>query len=338
MQERIAVGHARPAHLGEPAVPDPAALGHEPGDEDRAVVGSSVDDPDVDDRVLEDPGPPAPGPRRGQRARSGASGWRCSRCRSIPTRLQANNVSLDEVMNDDRRTRSTRGCCSFSDGGFIGTGGIDRDAEPAAQHRTTGSPSAAPTTWPRCRSPPKARRVAAGCWRTWPTSRSTTSRSIGDAVINGGEGLMLIVEKLPWANTLDVTEGRRGGHRPRCSRVSPGIEVDTTIFRPATFVEHLDRQPHRGAAPRLAARGDRARALPVLLAQRADQPDHDPAVAHRIGARPVLAGHDDQHDGAGRVRHRARRGGRRRDRRHREHRAPAATAPSRAGGPRRPPG
>ena len=30
---------------------------------------------------------------------------------------------------------------------------------------------------------------------------------IGDAVINEGDGLMLIVEKLPWANTMDVTPG-----------------------------------------------------------------------------------------------------------------------------------
>jgi Cu/Ag efflux pump CusA len=33
---------------------------------------------------------------------------------------------------------------------------------------------------------------------------------IGDAVINNGHGLMLIVEKLPWGNTLEVTRGRRG--------------------------------------------------------------------------------------------------------------------------------
>ncbi len=34
---------------------------------------------------------------------------------------------------------------------------------------------------------------------------------IGDAVINDGPGLMLIVEKLPWGNTLDVTRRRRRG-------------------------------------------------------------------------------------------------------------------------------
>ena len=59
---------------------------------------------------------------------------------------------------------------------------------------------------------------------------------IGDAVINDGPGLMLIVEKFPWANTLDVTRGVEEAIdelRPGLT----GIEIDTTIFRPATFIE-----------------------------------------------------------------------------------------------------
>jgi len=36
-------------------------------------------------------------------------------------------------------------------------------------------------------------KVAEVKWDTWPM--------IGDAVVNGGPGLMMIVEKLPWANT-----------------------------------------------------------------------------------------------------------------------------------------
>jgi CzcA family heavy metal efflux pump len=58
----------------------------------------------------------------------------------------------------------------------------------------------------------------------------------GDAVINDRRGLMLIVTKYPWANTLDVTRGvddAMDAMRPGL----PGIEVDTTIFRPATFIE-----------------------------------------------------------------------------------------------------
>ena len=59
---------------------------------------------------------------------------------------------------------------------------------------------------------------------------------IGDAVINDGPGLMLIVEKFPWANTLDVTRGVEEA----IDELQPGltgIEIDTTIFRPATFIE-----------------------------------------------------------------------------------------------------
>jgi Cu/Ag efflux pump CusA len=58
----------------------------------------------------------------------------------------------------------------------------------------------------------------------------------GDAVINDGPGLMLIVEKFPWANTLDVTRGVEAA----LDELSPGltgIAIDSTIFRPATFIE-----------------------------------------------------------------------------------------------------
>lgn len=59
---------------------------------------------------------------------------------------------------------------------------------------------------------------------------------IGDAVINDGPGLLLIVEKQPWGNTLDVTEGVErvlAELRPGLA----GVEMDSTIFRPATFIE-----------------------------------------------------------------------------------------------------
>jgi len=59
---------------------------------------------------------------------------------------------------------------------------------------------------------------------------------IGDAVINDGPGLMLIVEKFPWANTLDVTHGVEAALK----EMQPGltnIEIDHEIFRPATFIE-----------------------------------------------------------------------------------------------------
>ena len=59
---------------------------------------------------------------------------------------------------------------------------------------------------------------------------------IGDAVIEDGPGLLLIVEKFPWGNTLQITrdvEAALEELRPG----PPGVEIDTTIFRPATFIE-----------------------------------------------------------------------------------------------------
>jgi len=65
-------------------------------------------------------------------------------------------------------------------------------------------------------------------WDTWPM--------VGDAVINDGPGLMLIVEKLPWANTLEVTRGVEAALAELAPGL-PGIEIDSKIFRPATFIE-----------------------------------------------------------------------------------------------------
>ena len=59
---------------------------------------------------------------------------------------------------------------------------------------------------------------------------------IGDAVINDGPGLMLIVEKLPWANTLEVTRGVEAA-LDELRHGLPNIEIDSQIFRPATFIE-----------------------------------------------------------------------------------------------------
>lgn len=67
---------------------------------------------------------------------------------------------------------------------------------------------------------------------------------IGDGVINDGPGLLLIVEKQPWGNTLDVTHNVEAA----LDALRPGlkdVDVDSTIFRPATFIERsLDNLSH----------------------------------------------------------------------------------------------
>lgn len=59
---------------------------------------------------------------------------------------------------------------------------------------------------------------------------------IGDALLERGPGLLLVIQKFPGANTLEVTRGVEealAAMRPGLT----GIEVDSTIFRPATYIE-----------------------------------------------------------------------------------------------------
>jgi Cu/Ag efflux pump CusA len=59
---------------------------------------------------------------------------------------------------------------------------------------------------------------------------------IGDAVVNDNPNLMLVIEKLPGVNTLEVTRNvdeALASLQPGL----PGVQFDTNLFRPATFIE-----------------------------------------------------------------------------------------------------
>ncbi|WP_283135026.1 efflux RND transporter permease subunit [Rhizohabitans arisaemae] len=59
---------------------------------------------------------------------------------------------------------------------------------------------------------------------------------IGDAVQAGGKGLMLVVEKFPGADTLAVTKGVQDALDALKPGLS-GMEIDSSVYRPASFVE-----------------------------------------------------------------------------------------------------
>jgi CzcA family heavy metal efflux pump len=149
-----------------------------------------------------------------------------------PDRMKQHQVSLDKVMNTTADALDA-GLLRFSDGAVIGTGGfVDTPNQRLAiRHKLpiiTPDDLAQVPIEQRGGKQLLLRDVADVVEGTWPL--------IGDAVINDGEGLMLIVEKLPWGNNLDVTRGVEAAidqMRPGL----PGMEIDTTIFRPATFVE-----------------------------------------------------------------------------------------------------
>jgi len=151
-------------------------------------------------------------------------------------KMQEYDVSLNEVM-DVTSDALDVSLLMFSEGSFIGTGGfIDtpnqrfgiRSVLPVITPESLGEVPIADRKQADG-TPLLIKDVASVVWGTWPL--------FGDAVINEGPGLMLIVEKLPWANTLDVTRGVEEA----LAEMEPGlqgIEIDTTIFRPATFIEN----------------------------------------------------------------------------------------------------
>ena len=59
---------------------------------------------------------------------------------------------------------------------------------------------------------------------------------IGDAIIDEGTGLLLVVEKFPGANTLEVTREVEDVLKAMQPGL-PGLKMDPSIFRPASFIE-----------------------------------------------------------------------------------------------------
>jgi len=59
---------------------------------------------------------------------------------------------------------------------------------------------------------------------------------IGDAIVDGGGGLVLVLEKFPEANTEEVTEAVEKAMADMAPGLQ-GITVNTQLYRPATFIE-----------------------------------------------------------------------------------------------------
>lgn len=138
-----------------------------------------------------------------------------------PDRLRASGITLDQV------ERAAREGSSLSGGGFVDT----PNQRFAVSHRTP------------LRSAADLGRMVV----TWRQGAAVTIGDIaevaeghpppiGDAIINDGPGLLLIVEKQPWGNTLEVTRGVDAALAELAPALQ-GVEIDATIFRPATFIE-----------------------------------------------------------------------------------------------------
>jgi len=149
-----------------------------------------------------------------------------------PEKLRQNEISLVTVMDSTAEALGA-GILQYSEAFNIGTGGFIDTPNQRLNVRHV-LPIASPADLSKIpiykqngdRIPLDA--VADLVWDHQPLT--------GDAVINDGPGLMIIVEKLPWANNLEVTRGVEKAIEELKPGL-PGIEIDTTIFRPASFIE-----------------------------------------------------------------------------------------------------
>lgn len=152
-----------------------------------------------------------------------------------PELLAANDVTLDEVMQVTADTLDV-GIIPYTEGSTTGTGGFLETPNQRMPIRhvvsvVTPEDLAQVTVNNKKNSqgePLRLDELGLVVEDTWPM--------IGDAVVNDGEGLLLIVEKFPWANTVEVTNGVEEA-MDKMTPGLPGVDFDTTIFRPATFVE-----------------------------------------------------------------------------------------------------
>ena len=141
-------------------------------------------------------------------------------------------MPLDAVMEVTANALDA-GILKFSEGGFIGTGGfID------TPNQRLGVRHKLPIITPEDLAQVPLAERDGKTLRIGDVAKVVQEAPAlaGDAIINDGPGLMLIVEKLPWGNTIEVTKGVEKAideMRPGL----PGIEIDTTIFRPAGFVQ-----------------------------------------------------------------------------------------------------
>jgi len=152
-----------------------------------------------------------------------------------PQKLQAHHVSLDEVQQVTSDALDF-GLLKYTSAAKTGVGGfIDTpDQRLEVQHIL-------PVIGPEdlAKVPVNNRKKSDGSPLTLGDLGQVVwdhQPLIGEAVINGHPGLMLIVEKYPWANTLEVTRGvdqALAEMRPGL----PGVQIDSDIFRSANFIE-----------------------------------------------------------------------------------------------------
>jgi CzcA family heavy metal efflux pump len=162
--------------------------------------------------------------------------WATKQIQVDPQLMKEHGVTLAQVL-DAAGDAVDVGQLKFRGGWEIGTGGwVDTSNQRfQVQHQlpnlTPEQLASIPIQVPKGAKPVSLRDVARISEELMPSSLLG-----GDAVIDDGPGIMLVVEKLPWGNTLQVTRDVEAAIKD----FQPGLQgytVNTEIFRPATFIQ-----------------------------------------------------------------------------------------------------
>jgi CzcA family heavy metal efflux pump len=148
-----------------------------------------------------------------------------------PRKMAAAHVPLDQLM-EATSSALDAGLLRYTPGHFIGTGGYVETPQQRIYLRSV-LPIDSPAQLARV---PVAHR-GARTLRIGQVARVlyNSQPPIGDAVVNSGPGLLLVIEKFPGANTIRVTKGIDEA-LAKMKPGLPGIRIDANIFRPATFI------------------------------------------------------------------------------------------------------
>lgn len=218
-----------------------------------------------------------------------------------PERMGTLQVSLNQIMQAAADAVDS-GILQYSDGAYIGTGGFIE-----TPNQRLGLRHNLPILTPEdlARVPVASRGGEVLTLADLAVVKVDNQPLIGDAVINDGPGLMLIVEKFPWGNTLEVTRWRRG--RVGGDEAGAARRRDRQRDLPASDVYRaVAQQPAAIAADRI----DPRRAGVVAVLDGVAGGDHQlDRRSDGVGQRrddPLRAWRDDQRDGARWVDHRPR--------------------------------
>ena len=150
-----------------------------------------------------------------------------------PSKLAQHGVSLERVM-ETAADAVDAGVLQYTESFVVGTGGFVEGADGQRMNIQHVQPVVGPRQLAKVPLAERSGRTL----RLGDVGRvvETHMPVWGEGVVNEGNGLLLIVQKFRGANTMEVTGGVEQAvddMRPGL----PGLQMDTTIFRPATFIE-----------------------------------------------------------------------------------------------------